>query len=461
MPQHPGKPTFLGRYIETLLYKSTFPIPGKCMMFFRDNKALDECKLALGAHVALINAIESNVATISFKPDGSVISANPLFLSVMGYDLRDIQGQHHRMFCPPDYVNTPQYADFWQSLRNKSNHKGTFLRKKKNGEQVWLEATYFPVSNEQGQLTHIYKIAANVTQDHEQHQNLTYISQALDRSMATIEFTPEGEIITANKNFLDLMGYRLDDIAGRHHRLFCDDDFYKQNPDFWQQLSRGKFSSGQFQRRTARGRSVWLEASYNPILDAKGMVVKVIKFASDITARIERNEAVTSAAKMSSTTAENTAAIAGTGADLLAQSVQVSNSIVDQVGQANEFLQKLNEQSRNIGAIVSTIRGIADQTNLLALNAAIEAARAGEQGRGFAVVADEVRQLAGRTSQSTIEIEQVVSANEALTGTVTERMSIVKNSAELSNRQITQVSSVIAEIQEGALNVSKTVSALL
>ena len=430
-------------------------------MFFRDNKALDECKHALAERQALINAIESNVATISFTPDGSVISANPLFLSVMGYELRDIVGQHHRMFCPSDYVNSPQYTDFWQVLRNKRNHKGTFLRHKKNGKSVWLEATYFPVTNELGQLTHIFKIASDVTKDQENHHNLTYISQALDKSMATIEFTPEGEVITANKNFLDVMGYSLSDIAGKHHRLFCDEAFYSVNPDFWQQLARGKFNSGQFQRRTARGKSVWLEASYNPVMDAKGKVIKVIKFASDITPRIERNEAVTNAAKMSSATADNTAEIAKNGADLLAQSVQVSHTIVDQVGKANEMLLKLNEQSKNISAIVSTIRGIADQTNLLALNAAIEAARAGEQGRGFAVVADEVRQLAGRTSQSTVEIEQVVSANEDLTATVTERMGVVKNSAELSNRQITEVSSVIAEIQEGALNVSKTVSALL
>lgn len=430
-------------------------------MFFSNNKALDECKQALQERQALIDAIENNVATISFSPDGNVISANPLFLSVMGYELRDVVGQHHRMFCSSDYANSTQYTDFWQLLRNKKSHQGTFLRQTKKGENIWLKATYFPVTNALGQLTQIYKIAADVTHDQEHHNNLNYISQSLDKSMATIEFTPEGEVITANKNFLDVMGYRLSDIVGKHHRLFCDDTFYRLNPDFWQQLARGKFNSGQFQRKTARGKDVWLEASYNPIMDAKGKVIKVIKFASDITARMERNEAVTNAAKMSSATADNTAEIAKNGADLLAQSVQVSHTIVEQVGKANEMLLKLNEQSKNISAIVSTIRGIADQTNLLALNAAIEAARAGEQGRGFAVVADEVRQLAGRTSQSTIEIEQVVSANEGLTATVTERMGVVKNSAELSNRQITEVSSVIAEIQAGATNVSKTVSALL
>jgi methyl-accepting chemotaxis protein len=430
-------------------------------MFFKNTKELDECKQASASLSALINSIERNIAIISFTSDGNIISANDLFLSVMGYQLSEIIGRHHRIFCDANYTASPQYEEFWQKLRRKETHKGSFPRKKKNGETVWMEATYVPVINGQGQLTHIYKIASDITTAHEKYNALTYISQALDRSMATIEFTPNGEIITANKNFLDLLGYRLADIAGKHHRIFCSDKFYDENPDFWKLLTKGQFKSGQFERKTATGNSVWLEASYNPIMDDTGKVIKVIKFASDITARVKRNEAVTDAAEMSFSTAEETAQIAKTGSDLLSQTIEVSNTIVDQVTQTNETLARLNEQSKNIASIVSTIRSIADQTNLLALNAAIEAARAGDQGRGFAVVADEVRQLAGRTSNSTIEIEQVVKANETLTTTVTERMAIVRTSAELSNRQIMQVSSVITEIHDGAINVSKRVSTLL
>lgn len=191
------------------------------------------------------------------------------------------------------------------------------------------------------------------------------------------------------------------------------------------------------------------------------MVEKVIKFASDITAGEERNMAITQAAELSFSTAEETAQIAINGADLLTKSVADSNGIVEQITKTNALLERLNEQSKNIATIVSTIKGIADQTNLLALNAAIEAARAGDLGRGFAVVADEVRSLAARTSQSTVEIEQVVQENEALTVTVTENMGLVKENAELNNNQIMQVASVITEIQEGAENVSKSVSALL
>tara|TARA_R110002167_G_scaffold178598_6_gene378352 strand:- start:3807 stop:4253 length:447 start_codon:yes stop_codon:yes gene_type:complete len=146
---------------------------------------------------------------------------------------------------------------------------------------------------------------------------------------------------------------------------------------------------------------------------------------------------------------------------LLQKSVKDSNAIVEQVNQTNALLSQLNEKSKNIVAIVSTIGSIADQTSLLALNAAIEAARAGDQGRDFAIVADEVRQLASTTSKSTAEIEKVVKMNEGLTVNVTEYMSRVKTSAELNNNQINQVRSVIDKIKDGALNVSRKVSKLL
>ncbi len=429
-------------------------------MFFQDKKALEQCNRHLGVSQALVDAIEKNVATISFTPQGEIIAANQLFLSLMGFEPSDIIGRHHRMLCASDYANSAKYSEFWQALRNRSSQKGRFLRQTKQGKRVWLEASYFPVLNAQGQLDHIYKIATDVTDEQEHLNNLSYVNIALDKSLARVEFNTAGEVQSANGNFLQLMGYPLEAIKGKHHKLFCDPDFYRQQPNFWQELAQGKFMSGRFKRKTAQGKWVWLEASYNPIIDDAGQVVRIIKFASDISAQVAKAEAVSQAAQMASTHASSTAQIAHTSAELLAQSVRVSQDIVTQVGESDDLLQQLNQQSKNISAIVSTIRGIAEQTNLLALNAAIEAARAGEQGRGFAVVADEVRQLAGRTSQSTVEIQQVVGANETLTNRVTEGMGRVRTSALASNQQLTEVTEVISQIQDSAQSVAKTVSAL-
>lgn len=424
-------------------------------------RELAETQRQLEELVDLVSSIKANVATIRFRTDGTIIDANPLFLGTVGYMASELEGKHHRLLCDANYIRSSEYELFWNTLRSGQKISGTFLRKRKNGTNIWLEATYFPVINRQGKVEQIFKIAAEVTESQNQLRDQLAIQNALNRSMAVIEFTPDGYINTANENFLNVMGYRLADLVGKHHRMLCFDQFYQEQPNFWEQMQRGHYQSGEFRRKNARGESVWLEASYTPVLDVDGRVIKVIKFAADITAKVNRNASVIQAAEMSFSTAEETSQIAQTGAELLSTSVEMSNEITKQINQASEFILQLNEQSRSIETIVSTIRDIADQTNLLALNAAIEAARAGDQGRGFAVVADEVRQLAARTSKSTAEIDQVVHANRNLTSTVTERMEIVKNSAQTSNQQISQVEIVMKEIYRGAVNVSKTVASLL
>jgi methyl-accepting chemotaxis protein len=336
------------------------------------------------------------------------------------------------------------------------------LRKKADGSDVWIEAQYIPIKDSDGNVVSVIKLAFDVTPQKQKLDDLDAMNVALHRSTAVIEFDAEGNVLTANENFLKLFGYSLVQVKGKHHRIFCNDHFYKDNPDFWLQLSRGTFRSGMFERVSSSGATVWVEATYNPIYDsATGSIRKVVKFASDITAEVERHQATARASELSFSTAEETAQIARQGADLLRVSVNMSTDISSEVTDANTILNRLNEQAASIAAIVSTIRSIADQTNLLALNAAIEAARAGDQGRGFAVVADEVRQLAARTSASTLEIEKVVAENKTLTLSVTEKMKTVKDSAEASKSQINQVDRVMTEIYEGAVNVSQTVSTLV
>lgn len=420
---------------------------------------LQQCQDQLLEQQGFFDAVHGSVATITFTPDGTVLAANDLFLNVVGFSAPEVIGQHHRIFCDKLYAQSSDYQQFWADLKQGRSRTGVFQRFNKRGEVIWLEATYFPVKL-RGMVTKVIKIAADITEHHLQLLSQQAVVTALDRSLAVIEFTPGGEVIAANGNFLHTMGYTLAQVQGKHHSIFCDDQFYRDQPHFWDELGRGQFKSGLFCRQNSHGSKVWLEATYNPILDEHRKVVKVIKFASDITERINKSDAVREAAMLAHDAARETLNCAERGAGLLSSVVDTSSLIASQLTHSIGLINQLNEQSRSIEAIVSTISSIADQTNLLALNAAIEAARAGDQGRGFAVVADEVRQLAARTSLSTDEIAKVVQNNRELTAKVTSEMSDVASSAELGKQQVGEVNEVMSDIRREANNVSSTVSDL-
>ncbi|MGY3962183.1 methyl-accepting chemotaxis protein [Aeromonas veronii] len=429
------------------------------MFNFKIKAELQACQMQLAQAQAFIDAVKVGVATISFTPGGEILEANPLFLSVVGYSEQEVIGKHHRIFCDAHYAQSSSYAQFWEQLRQGHSHSGTYQRFDKQGRELWLEATYFSVKVE-GKVVRVVKIASDITESYLQLSRQKAIISALDRALAIIEFTPKGEIVTANQNFLSCVGYSLSQLKGQHHRLFCDESFYREQPHFWDDLAHGQLKSGLFSRRDCHGNEIWLEATYNPIKDESGKVVKVIKFASEVTERIKRAQAVSEAANIAQTISQETTRFAETGSELLAASVAISSAISEQVSRTSGLIGQLNEQSKSIEAIVSTISSIAEQTNLLALNAAIEAARAGDQGRGFAVVADEVRQLAARTSLSTGEIASVVQKNRELTAQITGNINEVATSAQRGKEQIGEVSGVMAQIEQGAINVTETVSNL-
>jgi len=429
------------------------------MFNFKLKAELQACQMQLAQTQAFIEAVKAGVATISFTPQGEILDANPLFLSVVGYSEQEVVGKHHRIFCDTHYAQSSSYAQFWEQLRHGHSHSGIYQRVDKQGRELWLEATYFPVKLD-GKVVKVVKIASDITESYQQLSRQKAIISALDRALAIIEFTPKGDIITANQNFLSCVGYSLSQLKGQHHKLFCDEHFYREQPHFWEDLAHGQLKSGLFSRRDSHGNEIWLEATYNPIKDENGKVVKVIKFASDVTERIKRAQAVSEAANIAQTISQETTRFAATGSELLTASVAISSAISEQVGRTSGLIGQLNEQSKSIESIVSTISSIAEQTNLLALNAAIEAARAGDQGRGFAVVADEVRQLAARTSLSTSEIASVVQKNRELTAQITGNINEVATSAQRGKEQIGEVSGVMAQIEQGAINVTETVSNL-
>jgi len=311
------------------------------------------------------------------------------------------------------------------------------------------------VRNAQGQVSKVIKLAADITaRMHAEHQHESYLN-AINRSTAVVEFNLAGEVQHANENFLATMGYRLEEIRGKHHRQFCDreeasSEGYRR---FWQRLNRGEFISDLFKRVSKSGRVVWLRATYNPLYDAAGRFYGVVKFASDVTAQIEHREAESAAAQLAFDIAQETDASAIKGSETVEQTVQVVRGIADELARVASNIEALSTQSERISSIVQVIRGIAEQTNLLALNAAIEAARAGEQGRGFAVVADEVRNLAARTSQATVEINEVVRLNHELALKAVEGMDGSKQRAEEGVLLASKAGEVMLEIRDEAQRV--------
>ncbi|TDO16799.1 MULTISPECIES: methyl-accepting chemotaxis protein [Halomonas] len=406
-------------------------------------------------------ALHQHTASVVFTPQGILTRASPMFLAAVGYREAEVVGQHHRLFCPPSHAESQEYRDFWAALSRGEHRAGTFQRVGKAGQEVWLEATYIPVADRAGKrITHVVKIANDVTAKHKAMLTQEAMVKALDRSMAIIEFSAQGEILSANDNFLATIGYSLDEVQGRHHRLFCREAFYRENPDFWQRLAQGEFMRGKFERVTASGDALWLEATYNPVIDATGTVVSVVKFATDVTADVKAAEATHAAVLSAQETSTETEQIATNGMEHLREVVRECVASVEEMGRAREIVQQLVDQARNINGITAGIARIAEQTNLLSLNATIEAAHAGEHGKGFAIVAGEVRQLAHRSGEAVRQIGEVLTANDAMVAQASEQMQSAVAKSEQIQTHVTDIEKIVSEIQLGARNVTASVDRL-
>ncbi len=442
-------------------------------MFFGNNHDADSILTAIGRAQAMIE----------FSPDGVILNANDIFLTVMGYSLNEIKGKHHSIFVDGATRESRDYAEFWSILR--SGKAGTVQMTRhlaKGGREVWIQGSYNPVLDKRGHVVKVVKIATDVTAEHLHSLEMQGQLVALNRAQAVISFALDGTILDANANFLKTMGYRLDQIKGRHHSMFVEPQEVA-SPDyrsFWNSLRAGRYSQAEFKRIAADGRVVYIQATYNPILDDQGQAIKVVKFATDVTAAVEArhrkeqtleavqkylgdiinaveqsNNRAVSASAASEQTSVSVAAIASGSEQLdasiqeIARSMSHSKTATEQAFQeasvVDEATKRLLEGTQAMDGIVKLIGEIAGRINMLALNATIESARAGEAGRGFAVVATEVKSLARQAAEATQRIGREIVGLQSVAGDVAEKLDAIRGAIDAVRSYVVGTCSAVEE----------------
>jgi methyl-accepting chemotaxis protein len=364
-------------------------------------------------------ALNRSQAVVRFGLDGTVLDANQAFLEAMGYRLEEVKGQQHWMFAAPAEAQSHTYEDFWKSLRRGEDRSADYMLLGRGAREVWFRATYAPVSDESGRPCEIVMFGTLITQ--EKKIAIDYGGQvaAIDRLQAVVQFDLSGHIEDVNDNFLKAVGYRAEEVKGQHHFMFVD-EAYAVSPEykeFWEKLKRGEHFSAVYQRIGKGGRSVWLHASYNPILDASGQPYKVVKYATDVTTSMEARARAIDAAEQTLSnvwTASAAAEEMNTSIAEITARMGRSKAAVDDIHNqaltADKSTGQLRQSTQSMDDVIQLIAKISQQINLLALNATIEAARAGEAGRGFAVVATEVKNLANQAHSATTRISEQIAA---------------------------------------------------
>lgn len=459
---------------------------------------------------AQVNALHRSLAVIEFDVSGNILTANKNFLALMGYEERDVIGEHHRVFVSAEEANTVAYREFWARLARGEFFSAEYKRYGKGEKEVWIQASYNPICDDDGKPYKVVKFATDITQQKLRDADYRGQIAAVHKSMAVIEFDLQGNILAANENFLEAMGYDEREVVGKHHSIFVAQDHANslEYRDFWERLARGEYQASEFKRVGKGEKEVWIQASYNPIFGIDGAPYKVVKYATDITkqkfavnriaatakqfthAAVRLNESSKDLNRRAEVSGERTGEVMTTatqvnmslqcvasGAEEMSASIQdiarsasnaarVATEAVTKARATDECIARLGQSSKEISQVVKVITSVSQQTNLLALNATIEAARAGDAGKGFAVVAGEVKELARETARATQDIanridaiqkdtRSAVDAIRDITDIIDQISDLQTTIAAAVEEQTATTSEIVREVNEAAIGTAR------
>ncbi|MET3969204.1 MULTISPECIES: methyl-accepting chemotaxis protein [Bradyrhizobium] len=423
---------------------------GKVVSFIKFATDITAYKIKTMEDSGKIAAINRAQAVIEFNMDGTIVTANENFLGAMGYSLDEIRGKHHSMFVTPEDRASSAYAAFWARLNRGEFEAAEYKRLGKGAKEIWILATYNPILDETGKPFKVVKFATDITAQKMKAADNDGQLAAIQKSQAVIEFNMDGTIRTANENFLKAVGYSLAEIKGQHHSMFVEPSERNSAAyrHFWEMLNRGEYQAAEYRRIAKGGREIWIQASYNPILDLNGKPYKVVKYATDITAQAIGRKKADNARGLIEAVAAGSEQMSASIREIsatMAKSRETSKVATTRVESADGQAQKLTAAAQAMSGIVEMISGITSQINLLALNATIESARAGEAGRGFAVVASEVKNLASQAKQATDTITSEIDALNTISGDVASSLTAIKAAIAGVNEFIASTAAAVEE----------------